>query len=71
MMAKKKYTFVDLFAGLGGFHHAFELLGRDKNFKTQCVFASELKEDLRHLYSKNYDIPYEKINSDITQLKTD
>lgn len=71
MMVKKKYTFVDLFAGLGGFHLAFNQLGRDKKFKTQCVFVSELKEDLRHLYSKNYNILYEKINSDITQLKTD
>ena len=70
-MAKKKYTFIDLFAGLGGFHLAFEKLGKDKKIKTQCVFASELKEDLRLLYSKNYDIPYEKINSDITQLKAD
>ncbi|MEE0340221.1 MAG: DNA cytosine methyltransferase, partial [Bacteroidales bacterium] len=37
-------TFIDLFAGLGGFHIALQKLGHE------CVFASELKEDLQQLY---------------------
>ena len=38
------YKFIDLFAGLGGFHLALEQLG------CKCVFASELQQDLRTLY---------------------
>lgn len=44
----KKLKFIDLFAGLGGFHLALNKLGH------QCVFASELQNDLRTLYSRNY-----------------
>ena len=61
---------VDLFAGLGGFHHAFNKLGKEMGFAVNCVFVSEIKEDLRRLYSRNYRIPYEHINPDITQLQT-
>lgn len=62
---------VDLFAGLGGFHHALDKLGKEMGFNVQCVFVSELQEDLRHLYEKNYHFDYNRINPDITKLKTD
>ena len=62
---------VDLFAGLGGFHHALDKLGREMGFNVKCVFASELQEDLRHLYERNYHVKYNQINPDITRLETD
>lgn len=58
--ADLNYKFIDLFAGLGGFHLALEALGHD------CVFASELKEDLRALYSQNF--PKTPIYGDITLI---
>ncbi len=50
--------FVDLFAGLGGFHLAL------KN-SAKCVFASEKNETLRDIYKKNFNI---KPKGDITKI---
>ena len=41
-------TFIDLFAGIGGFHLAFHKLG------LKCVFASEIEEGARETYKKNF-----------------
>lgn len=57
---KKKLKFIDLFAGLGGFHLALSQLG------CECVFSSELKEDLRKLYAINF--PGTRIEGDITKI---
>lgn len=61
MINKKTYKFIDLFAGLGGFHLALSELG------CECVFSSELKDDLRKLYKINF--PKTKIKGDITGIK--
>lgn len=42
--------FIDLFAGLGGFHQALERLGHE------CVFASELDPGLADLYKLNFGV---------------
>jgi DNA (cytosine-5)-methyltransferase 1 len=42
--------FVDLFAGLGGFHVALSRLGH------QCVFAAEIDPDLQSTYHANFGI---------------
>jgi DNA (cytosine-5)-methyltransferase 1 len=46
----KILKFIDLFAGLGGFHLAL------KNLSHECVFASELIPELRELYRTNHGI---------------
>ena len=43
-----KFKFVDLFAGIGGFHVAFHNLGGE------CVFASEWDQDARKTYEHNF-----------------
>lgn len=62
---------IDLFAGLGGFHHSFNKLGKELGFGVHCGFVSELKTDLRELYVKNYHTSEDIINSDITLLNSD
>lgn len=47
-MRKKKYTFIDLFAGIGGFHTAMHSVG------AKCVFASEWDKNARISYETNY-----------------
>ncbi|XPV68807.1 MAG: DNA cytosine methyltransferase [Halarcobacter sp.] len=56
----EKLKFIDLFAGLGGFHNALHSLGME------CVFACELENHLRELYEKNYGI---KPEGDIRKVK--
>jgi DNA (cytosine-5)-methyltransferase 1 len=44
----KKFKFIDLFAGIGGFHIALSNLGM------KCVFASEINETCRKTYQLNF-----------------
>ncbi len=55
----QSFRFIDLFAGLGGFHLALERLGGE------CVFAAEWKEHLRDLYQENFGL---KPDGDITLI---
>lgn len=49
-MNNKKFKFIDLFAGIGGFHQAMHQLGGE------CVFASEIDPYAIESYKKNYNI---------------
>lgn len=55
------FTFIDLFAGIGGIRMAFEGLGG------QCVFTSEWDSYAQKTYADNYPGGHQ-INGDITQV---
>lgn len=42
------YKFIDLFAGIGGFHYALHQLGQE------CVFAAEFNNAARKTYTENF-----------------
>lgn len=48
MKKQNKFTFIDLFAGIGGFHIAMHNLGG------KCVFASEMDGNARKTYEHNF-----------------
>lgn len=54
--------FVDLFAGLGGFHKSLDTLGHE------CVFACEIDPELRRIYKDNFPNA-SKIHGDIRDCK--
>ncbi len=55
----KEFKFIDLFAGIGGFHQAMRKLGGE------CVYAAEINPETAETYRKNYKI---KALNDITKL---
>lgn len=61
-MQKKKYTFIDLFAGIGGFHQAMHSVG------AECVFASEWNKYARQSYEANYKAIAPKVFADNMHL---
>lgn len=49
-VSRPSLRFVDLFAGVGGFHLGLSDLGH------HCVFASELDPELRRIYERNFEL---------------
>ena len=49
---KSKYKFIDLFAGIGGFHLAL------KSLDMECVFTSEIDAHARKTYAANFKDKY-------------
>ena len=58
--ANAKFSFIDLFAGIGGFRFALEELGG------KCVFSSEIDADCAKTYASNFG---EYPEGDITKIK--
>lgn len=62
VMGKTKFTFIDLFAGIGGFRVALEDLGG------KCVGFSEIYQPAIKVYKDNFDTSSEVEIGDITKL---
>ncbi len=54
-----KFTFIDLFCGIGGFHRGMESHGG------QCVFASDIDTECQKSYQLNYN---QFVDGDITKI---
>lgn len=59
-MDKQKFTFIDLFAGIGGFHLALHDLGGE------CVFVNEFDRHAKKTYEHNFS----KISPELFPQKT-
>lgn len=62
-MEASKFTFIDLFSGIGGFRMALE------NNGGECLYFSEISKDAIDTYCKNSNEPIEKNLGDITKIK--
>ena len=50
----KKFKFIDLFAGLGGFRLALNNVAIKNNFEIDCVFTSEINNEVIKVYDHNF-----------------
>jgi len=62
MVPLMSFQFVDLFAGIGGFHAALGALGGE------CVYASEWDKDAARIYERNWNL---KPDGDLTLAAND
>lgn len=60
--AAADFTFIDLFAGIGGLRRGFESIGG------QCVFTSEWDKYSQKTYAANFPNDDHEINGDITKV---
>lgn len=62
------FRFIDLFAGIGGFHHALS----SPDFGGECVLAADIDEACRAVYRHTFpNMPTESIVGDIRALTLD
>lgn len=59
----QQIRFIDLFAGIGGFHLALANQG------AKCVFASEINENAVKTYLSNHHLSSEQMHGDITLIR--
>ncbi|WP_342252184.1 DNA (cytosine-5-)-methyltransferase [Spiroplasma endosymbiont of Amphibalanus improvisus] len=72
-MTNKKIKFVDLFAGIGGFHQALKFVAQDNNIDIECVFVSEIDKYAIETYTHNFNYDKNQIINirDIDNIEKD
>jgi DNA (cytosine-5)-methyltransferase 1 len=60
--AEYRFTFIDLFAGIGGMRIPFEEIGG------KCIFTSEWDENANRTYKANFQSDEHEITGDITKI---
>lgn len=57
-----KFRFVDLFAGIGGFHQAMRYLGGE------CIMAAEINEECKKTYKLNFKTAENEIRGNVNEI---
>lgn len=57
-----KFTYIDLFAGIGGFHQAMRFLGGE------CIMAAEIDQACKDTYSSNFKTREGSIRGDVNKI---
>ncbi len=57
-----RFKFIDLFAGVGGFHQAMRYLGGE------CVMAAETNQECVKTYMLNYKIDEKTVRGDVNKI---
>lgn len=57
-----KFRFIDLFAGIGGFHQAMKFLGGE------CVMAAEINQACVETYNKNFTTYEGFVRGDVNKI---
>ena len=61
-MKPYNFKFIDLFAGIGGFHQAMRYLGG------KCVMAAEINKGCLNTYRENFNIENNDIRGDVNNI---
>ena len=62
-MKPYKFKFIDLFAGIGGFHQAMRYLGGE------CVMAAEINKECVETYKLNFKTDEKSIRGDVNKIE--
>lgn len=57
-----RFRFIDLFAGIGGFHQAMRYLGGE------CLMAAEINQEFKKTYNLNYKTIEGEIRGDVNKI---